>query len=219
MQLTIGQAITLEDPERPEAAYQSRIADYDESSLWIELPLDVREGRIIHHWPRGRTLNVFFVDALGVAYRFRTTVFGTERRGIPLVRLYRPDPEAIERTQRRSHLRVPALLPLAVVDLSGRRFVLRTHDISAGGLSFIVPKGMRLLRGDALKLYVALAFRNGDTRQVIAAGEVVRLWNDDAKPEVLFASVKFTELTPSDEQLLVRFAFDRQLQLKEKGLM
>ncbi|QZA32355.1 PilZ domain-containing protein [Hydrogenibacillus sp. N12] len=219
MEPDIGQVVTLEPIDEPTRRYRSRVADRDASALYLDIPLDEAEGRLVHHWPRGLRLAVTWVDASGGVFRFPTTVLGFARSGVPLLKVALPEAGTVQRTQRRQHLRVPALMPLALELGDGRRFVLRTHDVSAGGLSFPLPPGLMLARGDRLQVYVALQFRNGAVEPLSAEAEVVRLWEEGGDPVRRFASVKLLGLRPRDEARLVRFAYDRQIFLREKGLL
>jgi len=56
---------------------------------------------------------------------------------------------------------------------------------------------------------------NGDVKYVQTAAIVVRIFEKD---EILIASIQFTDTDELDRQHIVRFCFERQLQLRKKEL-
>lgn len=220
MDLKIGQVLTLEvEKENQEniKRYRTRVQDADDRYLYIDIPVDVKSGQLYYYWPYELSLHAVYVDAGGVAYRFPTQVKGRRGGALPLIVLSRPDPETVEKTQRRSYVRVPIALPLAVTDQNQNPLgPFKTLDVSAGGLAFEAEHRFHFHIGDRYTFYMALPFRKGGVKQLAVRGEIVRL-NHSSNPDTVHVSVRFLDLGDAEEAMLVRFAFERQIELKEKG--
>lgn len=220
MDIKIGQVLTLEieDNEGSIKRYRTRVQDIDSRYLYIDIPVDLKSGQLHHHWPYDMDVMAIFVDKGGVAYRFPSQVKGRRGGTLPLIMLALPDHETVEKTQRRSYVRVPIALPLALTDQDGNPLgPFKTLDISGGGVAFAAARRFHFHVGQRFTFYLALPFRKGGMRQLAASGEIVRL-SDAPNPDMVHVSVRFIDLGDAEEALLVRFAFERQIELKEKGL-
>ena len=74
---------------------------------------------------------------------------------------------------------------------------------------------LNLIRGIRVSILLPLTFNNGDIKYVSTIAEIVRIWTREAQT---LASIKITNSDDFDKQQLVRFCFEHQLYLRNKGL-
>jgi len=205
--------IASSDAAEAEIVYKSRIAETDEDAFLIEVPIQENNGRLKKLFV-GDELSVYFVSEGGIKNYFYTHVLGFKEDVIRMVRVQKPAEESIFKVQRRSFLRVSAELELAVKLDSGERFVVRTDDIGGGGLSFLAAKNIKLEVGSNLSCWLMVPFRNGATEHVNFAGEIVRIRPlDNGRNQ---AMVKFSVISDSERQKIIRFCFERQFDFRNR---
>lgn len=197
--------------------YSSRVADFGENTFMIELPIDEHGGR--EPYPLGTSFTCWFIGEDGGQFFFKTSLVRRTEENIPLWVMNRPKEADIQRTQRRHNLRVEAHLDLAVRGLDDRRpyhYVTQTMDVSGGGLSFITPKEHEIVAGDKVRGYLLIPFKKEEITHSVFVGEVVRLFHPKEKngPEV--ASVKFLAIPEREMEALVRFTYQRQIELYKR---
>ena len=74
---------------------------------------------------------------------------------------------------------------------------------------------LNLIKGMKFPVLLPLYFNNGDIKYVSTIAEIVRIWTRGAQT---LASLKFTDTDDFDKQQIVRYCFERQLYLRNKGL-
>jgi c-di-GMP-binding flagellar brake protein YcgR len=222
---SVGQVVKLKpivtDEAKANKMYKSRLADIQlPNLLYFELPLDEETGKP-GFFPEGTEFFFSYVHPDGNHYHFRSRIVGRKYENVPLILVAVPDQETIEKTQRRSFLRVDAHLDLAVKTNSPSReyhFVTRTVDISGGGLSFTCNPNYILKVGDPMKLWCVLPEKHGGMNHLAFDGEVVRV-NSHEEPEMpQWVSVKFVSIRDVDRQKIIRYCFERQIELYKKGI-
>ncbi|WP_028986643.1 flagellar brake protein [Thermicanus aegyptius] len=217
---SVGQKIQLEpilQEGKKEKVYSSRVADIPNTKTFhIELPIDPSGSTEL--FPSGTEFTCWFIGEDGGQYRFRTRLMDRTRDPIPLWIMERPMDHEIERSQRRHHLRVEAHLDLAVKSLNEARpyhYITQTLDVSGGGLSFFCPSSHEIQKGDRLRGFLPFHVKNEGMYHVDFVGEVVRLFYPE-RAEVEVASVKFHSIRERDMEALVRYTFQRQIELYKK---
>lgn len=89
-----------------------------------------------------------------------------------------------------------------------------TDEISAGGTGVFVPADTNLQEG--MTIQACLLMQNGEYHYMKLLCRVVRIVpNTEGKYRV---SLQFIDVSSHERQLLLRFCFERQLELKKKGL-
>ncbi|MBT9253754.1 MAG: PilZ domain-containing protein [Brockia lithotrophica] len=217
MEFRLGQKILLEPLAEVSPRYESRIADVGEYELFVEPLYDLSRRTFRPFVPEGTGFLAFVSGGDGAAYRFSTHVLGVRRDQIWLVALRRPRAEELVRVQRRGYLRVPVLLDLRVRRNEGEEFFAISRDISAGGISFYLSPENLLVPGERITVSFSLRLASGERRDFQPEGEVVRVFEESAAPPRTAAAVRFLRLSPEEERFLVRYSFERQRELKEKG--
>lgn len=128
-----------------------------------------------------------------------------------------PRPAQITRVQRRRFVRVPTDSPVTFRIVKGTKTTGPQAgtllDVSGAGARIGGPFDPELAAGRRVILEFTLEAIKTDLEGII--GEIIKA---EPKPEGrLEFSVKFTGLTETDRQHLIRFVFQRQFQQKRKG--
>jgi len=213
---TIGQVITLEvasEEQDTKHILKSRIADEDQEVLWIEYPTG-EKGRFIRLVEGDMLVVSFTASATGVTYSFKSAVNGSRKENATVqFSLKKPAPSEVVSVQRRAFVRVEASLEVACLFAGVKKFVATTMDISGGGLSMTTDEpSLHLQPEDELACWLLVPFRNGSIEHIPFIGSVVRtkFVNDG-----LLVMMRFVEISESDRQKIVRYVFERQIELRK----
>lgn len=211
-QTTFLQPITTTD-EEPASTLRSRVADMDDDSIWLEIPLDEKSRR--YYRPQvGEQFRIFYFTQNGVKQVFHTEVTGLRKESITLISVRKPSPEAIQSEQRRSFLRVEAQLELAVRAGDKVRFTALTDDIGGGGLSFRTDSMWPMVPGTSLSCWLLIHYRNGNLEHAKFEGEVVRVV--PVTPDKNLVMVRFQDIQEAEQQKIIRYCFERQLDMHKR---
>jgi len=188
--------------------FRSRVADMDEHFIWLEIPLDEKSRR--YHRPRtGEHFRMFYFTKDGVKHAFESPVTGVKKDVVNLFSVRKPSLDSITREQRRSFLRVEAQLELAIRIGDKVRFTAITDDVGGGGLSFRTDRKWPLAAGGALSCWLLLTYRNGNLGHAKFEGEIVRVM--PVEPDKHLVMMRFLDIQDSEQQKIIRFCFERQL--------
>ena len=199
--LKIGQRVEfyLEDDD---IRYTSRIADITADRLIVAMPVDEKRRPIIP--AAGEQLYGLAVGEK-CRYRFFSVFKGKARDPIPVWMITKP--EVVERHQNRSFVRAAVRLPIQVriIDTDGREsdlMKLYTTDVSGGGVSFIVPRHVRI---NSRASIVFTNFPNIGTLSVMA--RVVRSLPLEPSDRGWQLGAHFLELDRGTMNKIVHFVF------------
>ncbi|MBO2945044.1 flagellar brake domain-containing protein [Paenibacillus sp. F411] len=193
--------------------YKSRIAEMDEQSLYIEVPIEEGSGRLKKLF-LGDELSLYFVTEGGVKNYFNSYVLGFHEDVIRQIRIRRPEEESISRIQRRSFLRVQADLEVAVTTGSGKQFVTRTEDVGGGGVSLYAESHHGIADGETLDCWLLAAYKNGAIEHIPFSGEVVRIKEISGSRSLVM--VKLSRISDMERQKLIRYCFERQFDFRNR---
>lgn len=199
--------------------YKCKIADLIGSDLYIDYPVNTITKRPVFLLD-GTQLKVTFVGDDGSVYLFESEIKGKVKQNIPMLILSYPGNEYLIKIQRRQYVRVETPVDVAVYPLNGefQPFTALTEDISAGGAAAILTGKSELLReGMIVEATFVLPFQSGEYHYKTFRSRIVRI--ADVSEDRKKISLQFTEITGQDRQLLIRFCFERQLDIKKKGLI
>ncbi|WP_200901461.1 flagellar brake protein [Paenibacillus sp. DMB20] len=201
------------DDKEAKTVYKSRIAEMDDESIYMEVPLHEGTGRLkkLH---LGDELSAYFLTEGGMKNYFNTYVLGFHEDVIRQVRIRKPDPEAITKIQRRSFLRVQAEMEIAVSHKDGRHFVTKTDDVGGGGVSFYAENDQIGVEGDLLSCWLLIPYKNGSVEHVPFEGEVVRI--KSLAPNRSLVMLKFSSIIDMERQKLIRYCFERQFDFRNR---
>lgn len=211
--------VTLQK-DKAKQVYKTRVSDIIGDVLAIEVPIEEDTGRG-YRIPEGMEISIWFMGEDGSRYDFRSAISGYRTDNIPVLLLKLPPIQEVNRTQRRNYLRVDTQLEISVKAADSVRnyhFLARTSDISGGGLSFTCSDQYQLKDHDKLSIWIVIPLKNGTIMHAQAEGEVTRLKKLEDVPQTQWVSVKFVNINESDQSKVVRACYERQLELRKKGI-
>lgn len=217
--INIGDTIILEPKYSSEnEKYKCKLVEREGEQLYIDYPVSINTGKTVFLLD-GTQLKGSFVGKDNTVYLFETEVKGRSKQTIPMIALSYPGKENLIRVQRRQYVRVDTAVDVAVHPTDGKfsPFVTVTADISAGGAALILPPGLNIESNTMIDLWLVLPMQSGDYHNLVLRSRVIRVipgqnGERDKMP------IEFMAISESQRQLLIRFSFERQLNLKRKGL-
>lgn len=193
--------------------YPSRVEDMEKGKITLAAP--IKSGYVVP-LTANTELEVSYFHQNAI-YSFATYIL--DRQNSPLPMLVVKQPTYVKRIQRRSFVRFEAKLPLRVCLLtealknSCAGIYVKTIDISGGGLSF--ESNEKFEPKNELSLEINLSEQ--DT--VNAAGTVVRVKTKDNTKKELIYSVAFSIIEESERDKIIKYIFNKQRELRAKGLL
>jgi len=191
---------------------RSRVADMDDQTIYIEIPLN-EKSRSLYRASIGEKLQVYYFTQDGVKHLFESDVLGFRKESVSLLSIRKPDPDGIIKEQRRSYLRVEANLEIGVRIGEKLRFVAVTEDIGGGGASFLCERRWPIVPNVVLSCWLLLSYRDGSIAHAKFEGEVVRVLS--VEPDKHLVMLRFLDITESDQQKIIRYCFERQLDMRK----
>lgn len=205
--------IKSEHEEESIHEFKARVADENEQSLYIEFPINTVTGKVkrLHV---GDALSAHFITTTGVKHFFETYVSNVITGEFPLVELARPNVNEMTAIQRRNFFRVMIEVDISVKKENGQISVFKTDDIGGGGVSFIVDRHDYFETGEIIDCWILLPHRNGTIEHSNFKGEVLRLKELETGRKIVM--VKFNEIIESERQRVIRFLFEKQIELRDR---
>ncbi|MFC0214883.1 flagellar brake protein [Paenibacillus chartarius] len=201
------------DEEEAKIEYKSRIADMNDSTITIEVPLDEKTGRLKRLY-QGDEINAYYLTDGGVKNYFSSSVVGFTEDTVRLIQIKKPEADAITRVQRRSFLRVPAELEIAVKYTEQLQFVALTEDVGGGGISFICDGYIPLASSAPVSCWLLIPYKNGSIEHVPFKGEIVRVKQLETGKQL--AMTRFIDITDRERQKIIRYCFERQMDFRKR---
>jgi c-di-GMP-binding flagellar brake protein YcgR len=215
--LFLQQRVSIEDEP---LTYKARVADLSEQYISIEMPLGEKTGKI-GFFPEGCEIEVWFYTQDGSKYFFPSSVLGRRKERIPLTLLTHPIKEDINRTQRREFLRVPCYEEVAIHPLRAGNFapfLAKAIDLSGGGLAFVLPKLPGFPEGSEVRWWLSLPLKSGSILHPSGVGKIVRIIEPAEKGLPYRFPLEFSDILETDRQKIIKYCFERQLEIKKKGI-
>ncbi|AZS14801.1 flagellar brake protein [Paenibacillus lutimineralis] len=201
------------DKKVQEKEYKSRIADDEENSFLIEVPIESGTGRL-KRLVIGDELSVYFLSEGGIKNFFNTYVTGFADDKVQMIRIRKPEPETITKIQRRDFLRVVADLEIAVRMKDNTRFITYTEDVGGGGVSFKCESKYKISQDDQLYCWLLIPYKNGSIDHVPFEAEVVRI--KKLETDRVIAMLKLVSISDMERQKIIRYCFERQFDFKNR---
>ncbi|ARD49780.1 hypothetical protein SporoP37_15380 [Sporosarcina sp. P37] len=211
MRLTIGTVLTIEKDYTEESEkFKCRVVDIeDDEHFMMDYPINMATGKTAF-FIDGTQLLVTFVDEYKMSFAFRTEVHSRVNRTIPMLKLKYPGDKQLIKIQRREFVRVDTSLDVALqADASALQLV--SLDISAGGLAVNMKDHDYFAPNEEVKLMIVLYFSKTEIKYVACKAKVVRNWESEKRRLTSFA---FNEIDEKDRQHIIRYCFERQLELR-----
>jgi c-di-GMP-binding flagellar brake protein YcgR len=212
MLLSIGTIIVIDkDFTKDSEKFKSKVVDIGDGFVMIDYPTHIETGRTAFFMD-GTQLHVTFIDNAKMSYAFRTEVGGRLNQGIPMIKLSYPGDDQLIKIQRREFVRVESAIDIAV-EKDGRFTQYVAADLSAGGVALTLLNADAFKENELLTLTIVLPFMNHEIKYVNADARVIRVWK---KEDRLIASLQFETINQIERQYVIRFCFERQLQMRNE---
>lgn len=211
MKLTIGTVLTIEKDYTEESEkFKCRVVDIEgDDHFMMDYPINMATGKTAF-FIDGTQLLVTFVDDYKMSYAFRTEVHSRINRTIPMLKLEYPGDKQLMKIQRREFVRVDTSLDVALqADATSLQLV--SMDLSAGGLAVNMKDHDYFAPNEEVKLIIVLYFSKTEIKYVSCNARVVRNWESEKRR---LTSFKFDEVDEKDRQHIIRYCFERQLELR-----
>lgn len=212
--LRVNQTIEIELPDDQGSRYRSRVEVIHDNRIVIASPL--KSGSIIPLRP-GIVVKLIYADN-GAVYTFAAEVIAQNIQTPPTITLGHP--YDVKRIQRRNFVRLDAKLNVTMEKVddklvpTGETFSGITADISGGGMMFLTTK--KLTWGENLQATVLFS----DDESVKAVGRVVRYTENPPTVKYKYSvGLEYTVIEEPERDKIIKFIFNRQRELRKKGLL
>ena len=217
--LKIGKALLLEQKYSIEKeTYKCMIVEVEDGSFYIDYPIDTQTGKVVF-LVDGTQLKASYSDDEKGTYLFETEVLNKVKGNIPMIQLVLPPKETFIKIQRREFVRLETSVDVAIHPFEGEFAPFRavTDDLSAGGAAIHLPKNVNLNGASFIHIWLALPLNSGEISYLQMHSKVVRIMDLENGLKIL--SVQFVSPTKSDTQIIMRFIFEKQVEMKKRGLI
>lgn len=214
--IDIGLALTLQiNHGQPEQTYRSKVIDLDEQYIYIDIPVNDQTNESANV-RLGTNIVVSYIGKDHALYSFQSKVKERKKLTVPALVIERGT--HITRKQRRQFVRVDTTVDVAIhpIDESIPPFTTMTVDLSAGGLSFILPQNITINQNIAVHLTIVLIMQSTHYEYIHCKGKILRVTMADDAPQR--ASVKFTHITEKDQQKIMKYAMEKQREARQREL-
>ncbi|MBB5323431.1 c-di-GMP-binding flagellar brake protein YcgR [Anoxybacillus tepidamans] len=216
--IKIGDTLILESRNEKEVhEYKSKVVEIFPDLIHIDYPVNKKTGKTVY-LINGMQFKASFVGKDECLYLFDTEVKGKVRDPIPMIVLSYPGDDQLVRIQRRQYVRVEANVDIAIHPLHGEflPFATMTTDISAGGAAIVLPeRAATILPGTVVEAWLVLHMKSGDYHYIKVPAKIVRIFQAEGS-HVYKASLQFLTMEPKERVLLIRYSFERQLEMRKK---
>lgn len=217
--LKIGNKLLLEQKYSTEKeTYKCMIVEIDNGTFYIDYPIDVQTGKVVF-LADGTQLKATYIDDQKGTFLFDTEVFNKVKGKIPMVQLLLPSEETFIKIQRRQFVRIETSVDIAIHPFEGEFAPFRTvtDDLSAGGAAIRLKKNMKLNGAPFIDIWLALPLNSGEISYLQLRSKVIRIVDLENGIEIL--SVQFVSPNKNDRQIIMRYIFEKQVEMKKRGLV
>ncbi|HAA90261.1 MAG: Type IV pilus assembly PilZ [Thermoanaerobacterales bacterium 50_218] len=215
-ELKINQKVEVQIPDGSyKGNYSSRVEEiHPDGSIVLAAPF--KRGVLIP-LRKGDTVIVNFWGQTA-GYSFTTAVLETNYQDVPMIRVAAPS--TVRRIQRRNFVRVPAWIPLVFSvssdsDDPSEKKIYRTETVNVSGGGLLIKSPFKLSEGVCLEMEIHLPKRG----PVNARGQVVRVEEKREQSPMYLIGVAFTEIAETDRTKIINFVFEKQREMRQKGLI
>lgn len=183
--------------------YPSRIEFVNRDTLWLAAP---QERGTLVPVSLGETLEVYIFGENEVFF-FEGKVKDRVKKG-NIAYVVFDMPENVVRKQRRNYVRFEAVLPV-LLKKEEKSFPGTTKNISGGGMLVQLREGRDVFDSREELLFLLSL----DGRDIIGRARVVR------KDGPGLYAFQFSEITDQDRESIIKYIFQKQIELRRKGLL
>lgn len=215
--LKIGQKITIL-PMHSEEQFVSSVYDLDAKGIYVPIPFNNNHPLILTH---GAKVRIKYMGD-GSAYLFITEAIGrkAEQDKLTMYVFKHPRPEDITRIQLREFARVPVMMDILFAPPPAKNEKpafqkAYSVDLSGGGIKIALKESVK--PGSTFLLNFNLYIRAKKKQQefrLLAQTLRCQLVDDEAK--VYHASLKFLDIRPAQQDLIMAYVFERMVEIKRR---
>ncbi|RFU69078.1 flagellar brake protein [Bacillus sp. V59.32b] len=216
--IKVGDTLVLEPKfSQQHEQYKSTVVEINDQSIFIDYPINASTGKRAFLID-GTQLKITLVAAKKAIYVFDTEVLGRVKERIAMIQLSHPPKDSIIKIQRREFVRVETAIDTVVHPQASefQPFKAITEDISAGGTALLISKDIILQSGSSIFVWFALPLKSGEIHYFKVKSKVIRISEEKERFNIL--SIEFTEMSEGDRQTLIRYIFEREVEMKKKRL-
>lgn len=214
----IGEKLILEQRyANQKETYKCMVVEIGHGSFYIDYPVNGSTGKVAF-LVDGTQLQASYTDDEQGTFLFETEVFKKVKGKIPMMELMLPPEEEFIKIQRRQFVRLESSVDVAIHPLEGEFTPFRTvtEDISAGGAALLLKNTMDIHGAPYINVWLALLLNSGEISYLQLKCKVIRMKELNRGAKIL--SVQFIEPSANDTQIIMRFIFEKQLELRKKGI-
>lgn len=219
--LKIGKTLLLEQKYSSEKeSYKCMVVEIGDGTFYIDYPVDVQTGKVAF-LVDGTQLKASFADGEKGTFLFDTEVFKKVKGNIPMMQLMLPAEETFIKLQRRQFVRIETRLDVAIHPTGGEFAPFRTvtEDLSAGGSAIRLTKNMQLNGASLIDIWLALPLNSGEISYLMLRSSVIRIAELENGNGTKILSIQFTDPVKNESQIIMRYIFEKQLEMKKRGLI
>ncbi len=209
--LKVNQKIEIEINSGPyQGTHQSKISEINKKNIKVLIPYN--KGEIL---PLRKDLKlIIYTTGDTAVYKFKSTIIDRIKEPIPLLVIKHP--VKVKRIQRRDFFRLDIIRKVKYCRINQKGEEIDTYketttsDISGGGVKIILNNTLNL--DTLIKMYLDIS----EIEDIPIKGKVVQLYklaNGKA------AGVEFVDLDTRTRDYIIGWIFDRQRELRKKGLL
>jgi c-di-GMP-binding flagellar brake protein YcgR len=198
--------------ETPEK-YRCRVVESEEDGIFIDYPIHTKTGKTAFMM-NGTQLKASFVYNEQTVLMFESEVLGRKISKIPMIHIHYPGEGELVKVQRRQYVRVETNADISLY-YNDQYHPAVTEDISAGGCAVRIA-GIDIEQGARISMIIVLAMQTGEYHYLEITGSLIRIWERNKNK---IASIQFLNLTETQRQIIMRYCFEKQLELRKKGLL
>lgn len=226
---TVGQTLYLHVQEHTDRRGHARLLDIRDEALYLDEPLAEGENGAGFWLPLGDRITVSYRAADRTFCFFDSTVLShTMLDGLPTLVIDHPLREKIQRVQQRAFVRVEVPVTVSYLCVhSGQPQSLitgtgTTRDLSGGGLSFYAQDNLSMRVGDQVTVRFSLPGDPKSASPIEARGPLIRrteLLDHNTRKLLnrVLISMHFAHIGDLAQQRIVRYAFRRQIEMRDRG--
>ncbi|ASN05498.1 flagellar brake protein [Virgibacillus necropolis] len=218
--MDIGTLLTLTaiDPMTGiNTTYRCKIIEKNEHYLIIDYPVNEKTKRTAM-LPKGTNLQTSYIGSDQSVYSFSTKVVAKVNVPIPALAISNPDKTEIKRIQRRAFVRIETAVDVSIhrTEHKSDSFTTVTSNISGGGMSIIMPATSMVQENECLDVWIVLQMQNDEFHYIHTQSKVIKEFTD--RNNVRLASIMFENLSKQDQQVLIRYCFEKQREFRTKEM-
>ncbi|OIU71218.1 flagellar brake protein [Rossellomorea aquimaris] len=193
--------------------YRCRVVESEEDGIFIDYPIHTKTGKTVFMM-NGTQLKASFVYNEQTVLTFESEVLGRKISKIPMIHIHYPGEHELVKVQRRQFVRVETNADISLY-YNDEYHPAVTEDISAGGCA-VRMNGIEIEQGARISMMIVLVMQTGECHYLEIAGSLVRVWERNKSK---IASIQFLNLTETQRQIIMRYCFEKQLELRKKGML